>query len=65
MSQTRSAPGSRLLDGDPSTRWPVVESVEECGTVGKCVAGGALECAENSEKEEACSCQGPGDQMTE
>jgi hypothetical protein len=41
--QTRSAPGSRLLGGEPSTRRPVVESVGERGTAGKSEAGACVE----------------------
>src|SRR5271170_3506773 len=39
LSQTRSAPASRVLGGEPSTRRPVDESVGKRGTLGKCKAG--------------------------
>src|SRR6266851_4453130 len=42
--------------------------MSQLGSAGQCARvrpGRALYCAENSEKEEPCRCQGPDDQMTE
>src|SRR5258708_39017359 len=50
--QTRSAPGSRLLGGEPTTRRPVGESVGERGTLGESEAGRARQGREDSDRDE-------------